>query len=394
VASAARRTVDRVSRRSWAFDVAIALLVGVFGQLEAWAGMGATHRQGPLWAQGLLYAVAAMLLLWRRRHPLAVLSAMTVLYLVDYAVFGSPEGFGVALAPMVATYSVGRYAAPRRSWLALPLALVSWLGWMAFDPLNDPLPMGERLGTVVWAFPPMMAWLAGALVRVTLLYREQRVATREQQASRAVAEERNRIARELHDVVGHSLSVMTVQAAAVRRRLRDDQGVEREILESVEEVGREALAEMRRLVGVLREHDGEAATREPSPGLAQVERLAEQFRSSGLPVSVTVTGTRRELPGGLDLTAFRLVQEGLTNSLRHARDVRAAEVVISYDPDTVQLQVADDGVVEDGAAAEDAGHGLVGMRERVAVYGGSLRAGPREGGGFELVAVLPTGVVA
>ena len=269
------------------------------------------------------------------------------------------------------------------------------------------MPTAERLGTAVWMSPSVIAWLAGALVRVTLLNREQRAATREQQASRAVAEERNRIARELHDVVGHSVSVMTVQAAAVRRRLRDDQEVEREALETVEGVGREAMAEMRRLVGVLREPDGERASLEPSPGLGQVDRLAEQFRSSGLPVSVTVTGDPRELPGGVDLTAYRLLQEGLTNSLRHASGASHAEVVIAYDTDAVRLEVVDDGpggrgsgptsasgapmpmLMERGADAVG-GNGLVGMRERIAVYGGSLRAGPRADGGFELVAVLPT----
>ena len=380
-----------MSRRSRAFDVAVVLVIGVLGQLEAWAGVGATHQQGPVWAQGLLYAVAAVALLWRRRRPLGVLAGMTGVYLLEFAAFGAPEGFGVMLAPMVATYSVGRYAAPRRSWIALPLAVAFWLGWMWFDPVNEGVSMGTRLATAFWMSPSVMAWLAGALVRVTVLYRDQRVATREQRASRALAEERNRIARELHDVVGHSLSVMTVQAAAVRRRLRDDQAVEREALESVEDVGREALVEMRRLVGVLREQDGAAATREPSPGLAQLERLAEHYRSSGLPVSVTVTGARRELPNALDLTAYRLVQEGLTNALRHARDVSAAEVVVDYDDDTVRLHVTDDGMVAGEVPAENGGHGLVGMRERVAMYGGSLRAGPRDGGGFELVAVLPTG---
>ncbi len=184
--------------------------------------------------------------------------------------------------------------------------------------------------------------------------------------------------------------------------------VEREALETVESVGREAMAEMRRLVGVLREPDGQRASLEPSPGLGQVDRLAEQFRSSGLPVSVTVTGDPRELPGGVDLTAYRLLQEGLTNSLRHASGASHAEVVIAYDPDAVRLEVVDDGPggrgsgagvgvrgsdadVGDGVDGDAAGgNGLVGMRERVAVYGGSLRAGPRADGGFELVAVLPT----
>ena len=139
--------------RSRAFDIAVAVVIGVLGQLEAWAGVGATHQQGPVWAQSLLYAVAATLLLWRRRHPLAVLGVMTAVYLVEFAVFGAPEGNGVALAPMVATYSAGRYAAPRRSWLALPLAFVFWLGWMSFDPLNEGASTAERLGTAVWMSP-------------------------------------------------------------------------------------------------------------------------------------------------------------------------------------------------------------------------------------------------
>jgi len=168
-------------------------------------------------------------------------------------------------------------------------------------------------------------------------------------------------------------------------------------------VGREAMVEMRRLVGVLREPDGQGASLEPSPGLGQVDRLAEQFRSSGLPVSVTVTGDPRELPGGVDLTAYRLLQEGLTNSLRHATGASHAEVVIAYDSDAVRLEVVDDGPGARGAGAGVAvganadviadaagGNGLVGMRERIAVYGGSLQAGPRAAGGFELVAVLPT----
>ena len=204
-----------------------------------------------------------------------------------------------------------------------------------------------------------------------------------------MADERNRIARELHDVIGHSLSVMTVQASAVRRRLRPEQAVERQALETVETVGREALTEMRRMVGVLR-GSGADPDLEPPPGLDQLERLAEKFRAAGLPVSVSVTGPARELAPGLDLTAYRLVQEGLTNTLRHARNPQRAEVAIAYCTDRIQLAVRDDGqpaAVPDIEA--EAGAGLLGMRERVAVYGGSLvaRAGPH--GGFELVATLP-----
>ena len=228
---------------------------------------------------------------------------------------------------------------------------------------------------------------------MTGLYREQRRLAREQGQVRAVVEERNRIARELHDVIGHSVSVMTVQASAVRRRLRPDQVVEREALETVEEVGREALAEMRRMVAVLREDVvAETPELEPPPGLSQLERLVEKFRAAGLPVSVSVSGASRELAPGLDLTAYRVVQEGLTNALRHANGPRRADVTIAFLPDQLELAVRDDGAAPPAGAAPaqpEPGSGLLGMRERVAVYGGSLdaRAGPA--GGFELVATLP-----
>jgi signal transduction histidine kinase len=197
---------------------------------------------------------------------------------------------------------------------------------------------------------------------------------------------------------------MTVQAAAVRRRLMPDQAVERAALETVESVGREALAEMRRIVGVLRQevpgggHAGET-DREPPPGLSQVGRLAEMFRAAGLPVAVSVNGHSRDLAPGLDLTAYRIVQEGLTNALRHARNPRHAEVAISYGEQVLELAVRDDGAAPVSATTgasgvkstgpAEAGNGLMGMRERVAVYGGSLVARPRSEGGFELVATLP-----
>jgi signal transduction histidine kinase len=375
-------------RRSWAFDIAVAMVVGVLGQLEAWTGMMSTHRQGPLWAQSLLYAVAALLLVGRRVRPMAVLVAMVCAYVAEFAVFGSPEGNSVALAPLVAVYTVGRYVAPPRSVAGLGLGVVLWGSWALLDPTNEGAKASDYALTLVWAMPWVVGWLAGALVRVTRLYAEQRRATREQRASRAVAEERNRIARELHDVIGHSVSVMTVQASAVRRRLTTDQVAERQALEAVEAVGREALGEMRRMVGVLRQ-DGEAADLEPPPGLDQLERLADKFRASGLAVHLSVTGAALPLAPGLDLTAYRLVQEGLTNTLRHARGPRTAQVDVDYGPGRLELAVRDDGQVAVGDPPSEAGHGLLGMRERVAVYGGSLVAGVRPEGGFELVATLP-----
>jgi signal transduction histidine kinase len=179
---------------------------------------------------------------------------------------------------------------------------------------------------------------------------------------------------------------MTVQASAVRRRLTEDQATEREALETVETTGRQALVEMRRMVGMLRE-SGEAADREPPPGLTQLARLVEQFRSAGLLVDVAVTDRAQPLAPGLDLTAYRLVQEALTNSLRHAVSPTRAEVSIGYTADHLELVVRDDGRhVTPGA---EAGHGLLGLRERVSIYGGDLIARPRPEGGFELIATLP-----
>ena len=208
---------------------------------------------------------------------------------------------------------------------------------------------------------------------------------REEQARLAVAEERARIARELHDVVGHSVSVMTVQAAGARSLLDPDQEREREALMVVEQTGREALAEMRRLVGVLRRPE-EAPALAPQPSLGHVDRLVEQAREAGLPVELRVEGDPVELSAGLDLTAYRLVQEGLTNAVKHAR-ANHADVLVRYDDGHVELTVTDDGTGDGGG--ESGGHGLVGMRERVSVYGGELEAGPRPGGGYRLRARLP-----
>jgi signal transduction histidine kinase len=387
-ADGSRSTYRRpMSRRSWALDATIALVVAVLGVLEAVWGVEATHRQGPVWAQAGLYVVTAGLLVVRRLAPIGCLAAILVVSTIEFAVFGSPEGMGVALPGSVAGYTIGRRVEGRRAWWGVALAVLLWAAWAGLDPMNAKL--DNRWLSLVWLFPWIIAWLAGALVRTTAQATEQRRQVREQRASRAVAEERNRIARELHDVIGHSVSVMTVQASAVRRRLHDDQAVERQALETVEAVGREALAEMRRMVGVLRQ-DGQDADREPPPGLAQVGRLVEKFRAAGLPVQLEVAGAA-ELPPGLDLTAYRLVQEGLTNILRHAVSPTRVQVCIERRDGLLELAVRDDGHPVHGES--EPGHGLLGMQERVAVYGGTLLARPRTTGGFELVATLPVAAV-
>lgn len=373
-----------MTRRRWAFDVALAVLVLALGQLEAWFGVDATHRQGPHWAEALLYGITAILLVFRRYRPLACLAAIVVVSVLEYAAVGSPEGSGVMFPALFAAYAVGRYEEGRRSWSGLVLVTFLWAVWVAFDPVTQ---WGSHtVLTVVWLGPWIIAWLVGALVRATAAATDQRRLAREQRASRAIAEERNRIARELHDVIGHSVSVMTVQASAVRRRLRPEQATEREALQTVEAVGREALTEMRRMVGVLRQA-GDQADREPPPGLDQLDRLAAKFRAAGLPVQVHVSGEVRALAPGLDLTAYRLVQEGLTNTLRHASSPHEAEVAIEYGEEALELAVRDDG--QSLAARPEAGHGLLGLTERVSVYGGRLVARARDQGGFELLATLP-----
>ena len=217
--------------------------------------------------------------------------------------------------------------------------------------------------------------------RARLAERERDLAARE-----AVLEERARIARELHDAIAHNVSMMVVQAGAERRTLADASQT-REVLETVEHIGRAALTEMRRLVGMLRSDDAEPLA--PQPGLRDLSTLVTQVREAGLPVDLEIDGDPRELPVGLELSAYRIVQEALTNALKHAGDAHAT-VHVRYGPDSLELEIVDDGAGVQVPVASG-GHGLVGMRERVAVFGGVLEANRRLEGGYRLRATLPLG---
>jgi signal transduction histidine kinase len=206
-------------------------------------------------------------------------------------------------------------------------------------------------------------------------------------AQRAVAAERQRIARELHDVVAHSVSVMTVQAGAVRRLLLPEQERERQALETVEATGREALTEMRRLVGLLREH-GTMPEFAPQPSMRAVDVLVGTVREAGLPVELEVEGEPTELPPGVDLSAYRVIQEALTNALKYAGPANAW-VTVRWKGSELELEIANDGRSEPGG--DGGGRGLEGLRERVALVGGSIESGPRAGGGFVVKAHLPLG---
>jgi signal transduction histidine kinase len=335
----------------------------------------------------LVVAITAPLFFWRRYPfgaPAAVFAIGTLASFVD----GRLTTFtgGTFFSVVAAMFLFGLLEDRRQALAGFAIGLAA----AGAVTINDPTQTWSDyfgvalLFTIVWlaafALGRKLGQAAAAEERAAQLER-----AREAEARAAVAEERARIARELHDVVGHSVSVMTVQASAVRRRLTAEQEQERQALEIVEQTGREALAEMRRLVGVLRRPE-EAPALAPQPSLEHLDRLVAQARESGLPVELTVEGDPSQLPPGVDLTAYRLVQEGLTNAIKHARASRA-EVFVRYDDGAVEISVVDDG--DGGGEGGGGGHGLVGMRERVAVYGGELEAGPRAEGGYALKARLP-----
>jgi signal transduction histidine kinase len=381
------KTFLRLARRYW-FDALILAGVGI-GVSGAVLGRDRTDGpEGPLWFDVLAILAIVLPLLARRRFPFGAPVAMGVAAaltsFVDQTVV--PYDGVTFLVGCAALFLVGSLR--DRSQAVAGLAVAE--GILAVVVHNDPRSgvgnfiVGSIIFTIVWA-------IAFGVGRKSVEADEakERAARaegeREERARSAVTEERARIARELHDVVGHSVSVMTVQASAVRRLLRPEQQREREALLIVEQTGREALAEMRRMVGVLRRPE-EAPALAPQPSLEHLGKLVEQAREAGLPVELRVEGEPLPLPAGVDLTAYRLVQEGLTNALKHARAERA-EVLVRYSDGDIEVTVSDDG--RGAGSGDGGGHGLVGMRERVAVYGGDLEAGPRPEGGYRLRAKLP-----
>jgi signal transduction histidine kinase len=289
---------------------------------------------------------------------------------------------------MVAALLLGNLEKERQAWSGLVLIVASAFVVAFNDPLGD---VGELV------FTPLLftvLWVTGHAIRQRIVEAEtaqrrvlQAEHEREEIERRAVLQERTRIAREMHDVVGHSVSVMTVQAAAVRRLLTESQTREREALLAVEETGREALTEMRRVVTVLRDPN-EDLVLAPPPGLSQLPRLLDHARSSGLPVDLTVEGRPVRLPVGVDLAAYRVIQESLTNALRHAEADRA-QVHVRYAGDSLEVEVTDNGRGGTSHDADAAGHGIAGMRERVGAYHGRLDAGPGPTGGYRVLALLP-----
>ncbi|HEX3290037.1 MAG TPA: histidine kinase [Gaiella sp.] len=333
-------------------------------------------------------AVAVLTLLGRRRYPFGAPAAFWLLGASLSFVDGQlvPFAGGVYLAGMAAAFLLGNLRDPVLARVGLVVVLGSAAAIIYNIPDHRP---GEML------FIPLLfgiAWLAGFALHTRIEQAdaaEARAAAaereRESAARIAVAEERARIARELHDIVAHAVSVMVLQVGAVRHKLPRELDADAEALRGVEEAGRAALAEMRRLLGAMRS-DGDDLELAPQPGLDGLETLAAEVGRAGLPVQLHVEGERVRLPRAIDLSAYRIVQEGLTNALKHAHASRA-DVTVRYDPHEVRLEVRDDG--GGGPKGNGNGYGLVGVRERVKIYGGEMTAGPADGGGFLLSARLP-----
>jgi signal transduction histidine kinase len=360
--------MDRAQR----IDAAMAAALLVLGVFEALVRDDSTS-----WLASALVNAAAVLM--RRRQPIGALVAVIAVQALVHDATYDTDPLSPFLAELILLFTIGYQLHARPALLGLAAAVV----YVGLDYGSGRIEQVTQ-GVAQIGFY-LLAWGGGRIVHG----QETRRRAAEVQVVRAsehVAEERARIARELHDAVAHSVSVMVLQVGAVRRLLGDERPREREVLEGVEGLGRQAVGELHRMLGILRAVDA-GAELAPQPSLRRVGELVEQVRAAGLDASLRVDGEVADLAPGLDMSAYRIVQEALTNALRHAPGSRVG-VAIQYGRELV-LSVIDDGARVNGHAPPGSGHGLVGMRERAALYGGTLEAGPCEGGGFAVRARLP-----
>ena len=384
--------LQRVSRirylsRTYVVDVLIALLL-IAAMLEVLVGRDSPDApHTTLWFVLPAIAILVLPIIARRWFPFAPAAHWLLaagIAFVDWRLI--PFAFSIFVVGLVAAFLLGNLRDPVQAGIGLALVI----GGPATVVYKIP---GHT--TAMLIFIPLeftIAWVGGfalrerveqaeaAEVRASLAERERDAAARI-----AVAEERVRIARELHDIVAHAVSVMVLQVGAVRHKLPDALAEDSDALRGVEQVGRTALAEMRGLLAAMR-RDGEEAELIPQPGLDGLDALLEEIGRAGLPVQLHVDGEPAALPRGIDLSAYRIVQEGLTNALKHAR-ASNAEVTVRYRPDELQIEVRDNG--EGSSTSNGLGHGLVGVRERVKIYGGQMSAGSANGSGFILSTRLP-----
>jgi signal transduction histidine kinase len=384
--SEARQSVrDAIRRHPWWTDSLLALFLTFISVGSVIAAV--KHAGGAVDVLDVvLVPVTTLPIALRRYRPLAVL-AVTVAAETLLLLFSSRVQ--VPLGVLVALYTVAsrceRPVALRAAeWVALPITL----GVTVNSGLHP-----ERIIPKLALFA--IAWVLGDNIRTRRAYlaeleaRAERLEReREEQDERAVIEERTRIARELHDVIAHNVSVMVVQASAGEDVFDTDPARARESLSAVASTGRAALTELRRLLGVIRAEEDHDAGYAPQPGIEYLDELVAQIRETGLAVELSVLGEPRELPEGVGLCAYRIIQEALTNTLKHA-DASQAQVSVRYVADALELEVVDDGRAAAVVNGDTSGHGLIGMRERVSLFGGELFVGPRAGRGFAVSARLP-----
>jgi signal transduction histidine kinase len=377
------------ARRVPLIDAVLACALVVWGEVEIAAGT--VH--GSVAVNALAAFVSCAALAWRRSVPTAVALVCAGGLAFKTALGMRLDGLALLTAILVASYSLGRHERFQRAApMTAAVVVLAWLSLFGLPPADQ----------TVANYPFIALWVcgpaaAGAALRaqVAAVARQADRAVRaelerEEHARRAVAEERLRIAREMHDTVAHAVSMMVLHAGAVRSRLPDALASEKRALDDVEDAGRQAVAELQRMLRVLRSADAEAETA-PQPTLGAVEELVEQTRRSGVQVRLDIDGDRRPLPPAFELTAYRILQEALTNVRKHAR-ARSVSVALSYDADALRLRVVDDGVgcrADARASAAETGHGLAGIRERAGIYGGTVTARSPSGGGFVLEAALP-----
>lgn len=404
-----QRVLARIGIRTpFARDALLAGAVAVLGIGAVAAGAFTMGELAPEAAYRLPVAVAGTLvstvpLAWRRSAPLVVLGVVLAGYTLHLAGIVGAQGFN--LGPFIALYSLGAYADRRRVYIATPFAVLLLVtlevGLLAEDTIAMVTVEGPGetvlyamflVGGVIYG----AAALLGAYVQTRRAYREELVARaerlereREERAERAVADERARLARELHDVVAHHLSGIVVQAGAAERLVERDPAKVQAMLADIRESGKATLTSMRRLIGILRADDDTDGTA-PQPGLGRLDLVVDQARAAGIKVELTVEGDPVALPHEVDLAAYRVLQEGLTNVRKHAPG-STANAVVRYRPHAVEVEVVDDGAVDDEVVDEPSGGvGLVGMRERVQLLGGRFGAGPNARGGWTVRAALPT----
>lgn len=370
--------------RPWLLDTGLGLALLCASVLAASApGPAARAPDATLYA---LLVIGCLPYAWRRRAPLPVLllASLPVLAIIGLGYSSAVIGSGLFLvAYTVAARCSARVTALAAGYIVIVLALV-------FTAAPNALPLGE-LATNAALFAGALGLGRGARMRVrnTALLAERAALAeraREEEAARAVSEERLRIARDLHDVVAHTMGVIALQAGVGAHVIDTDRDEAKAALEAIADTSRSALAEIRQIVGALRQDQDPESVR-PVPGLGALEVLAEELAGAGLPVDLHVSGDPVDIPSGVDVAAYRVVRESLTNVLRHAGPA-TAQVYVRYEPGYVTIEVVDDGV---GLAngTNSAGHGQIGMRERVAAWGGTLEVGPQAGGGYRVAARLP-----